>query len=365
MGFIFLSGANITSGGPLEIYRNILNTLSNNYSNRKIVAIVSNKNLFLKYNNIQYIEFKNYKRFILLKFYYEYVKYFFISKKYKIDLWLSLNDCTPTVKAKIRAVYCHNATPFYIRTLKDYLNPTRVFLQSFYYVIFYKINLKRNTFVIVQQRWMKEYFNTRLKVQKSKIIINRFQNNEPFKVVKYCTNFSENYTFIYPTKAQPYKNIEVILEAADILNHRGIYNFKVILTVDKDENRYTKDLYSKYKHLKVIDWVGFLSRLLLDESYKKSNCLVFSSKLETWGLPISEFKCYSKPILLSNLPFAHETVDNYSFCKFFNPDNAHQLSYFMGELITGNELEFDRAINNEDESSVSSGFSELVRLLLK
>ena len=115
----------------------------------------------------------------------------------------------------------------------------------------------------------------------------------------------------------------------------------------------------------MIDWVGFLSRLLLDESYKKSNCLVFSSKLETWGLPISEFKCYSKPILLSNLPFAHETVDNYSFCKFFNPDNAHQLSYFMGELITGNELEFDRAINNEDESSVSSGFSELVRLLLK
>jgi glycosyltransferase involved in cell wall biosynthesis len=362
---IFLSGANITCGGPLEIYRNILQTLNLKYPNCKVIAIVSNRVLFLDYANVEYIEIKNYKRFILLKFYYEYIRYYYISKKYNIDLWLSLNDCSPTVKAKKKVVYCHNATPFYKRTLKDYLNPTRVFLQSFYYVIFYKINLKRNTFVIVQQRWMKEYFNTRLNVQKSKIIINRFQNNEPFKVIKYCGNFSEKYTFIYPTKAQPYKNIEVILEAADILNQRGISNFKVILTVDKDENRYAQNLYSKYKHLKAIDWVGFLSRSLLDESYEKSNCLIFSSKLETWGLPISEFKGYNKPILLSNLPYAHETVDNYSFCKFFHPDNAHQLSDFMGKLITGNELEFDGAINIEDESSLTSGFSELVSLLLK
>lgn len=362
---IFLSGANISTGGPLEIYRNILKVLNNNYSYCTVLAIVSDKNLFLPYENVKYIEVKRYKKIIILKFYYEYVKYYFISLKYDIDLWISMNDCSPSVKSKKRVVYCHNATPFYKRTFKDYLNPSRVFFQSFYYIIFYKINLKQNSFIIVQQNWMKDFFRVSLNIDKSKIIVNRpFKEKAIIKPEK--THYSPGiYTFIYPTKSETYKNIEVILDAISLLNNRGIFNFKFILTLSKDENRHSRYLYFKYKHLKVIEWVGFVSRTNLNALYDQSDCLIFSSKLETWGLPISEFKSYNKPMLLSDLPYAHETADDYSFCKFFDPDNSDELSVFMEKLILGNKFVFDKNRKNDYDMISTYGFNELFDFLLK
>ena len=364
MGLIFISGANITSGGPLEIYRNFLFTLSKNYSNRKVVAIVSDINLFIKYKNVQFIEIKNYKRFIFLKFYYEYVKYFFISKNFKIDLWLSLNDCTPSVKAKTRVVYCHNATPFYKKTFKDYLNPTRPFIQSFYYIFFYKINLKYNKYVIVQQSWIRDFFIQKLKVPQSKVIINRFQN-DLVPIEFYDTKHKNTpFTFIYPTKSQPYKNIEVILKATEILTQMNILNFKVLLTVNKNENLYSKRLSLKYQHLKNVYWTGFLSKNDLNELYIKSDCLIFSSKLETWGLPISEFKNYRKPILVSNLPYAHETIGDYHLCKFFNPNDEKELSNYMVKLITADTLQFDKSKIINYNLNGPNSLNELLNIII-
>jgi hypothetical protein len=360
---IFLSGANISTGGPLEIYRDILKILNNNYINCKVFAIISDKNLFVGYENIEYIEIKNYKKFIFNKFYFEYFKYYYISIKYDIDMWFSLNDCTPSVKAKKRVVYCHNATPFYKRSLKDYLNPTRVFLQSFYYILFYKINLKKNNFIIVQQKWMKEYFYNVFDFEKSKILVNRIQNDKSFIDTAKSNIIFNSYTFIYPTKPETYKNIQIILEACTFLIKRGVTNFKIILTISKNDNRYSQYLFSKYNSLEVIDWTGYLSKLELNKLYNMSNCLIFSSKLETWGLPISEFKCYNKPLLLANLPYAHETAGDYGFCKFFDPDKPAELSFLMENLINGNKFDFDKTNKLENDSCSTSGFNELLDFL--
>lgn len=362
---IFLSGANILTGGPLEIYRNILSISNKNYFNYKFVAIISDKNLFPDYENIEYIEIKTYKKYIVTKFYFEYFKYYFISIKYDIDLWISLNDCTPSVKAKKRVVYCHNATPFYKRSLKDYTNPTRVFFQSYYYIFFYRINLKKNDFIVVQQKWMKEYFFNMFNFEKSKIIVNRIQNDKPFIDTPQSNNTFNIYTFIYPTKPETYKNIEIILEACSFLIKRSITTFKVILTISKNDNRYTKYLFSKYKFLEVIDWTGYLTKIELNKLYNKSNCLIFSSKLETWGLPITEFKGYNKPLLLANLPYAHETAGDYEFCKFFDPDKPRELSFLMEVLIKGNKLDFDKTNKLENDSFSTSGFNELLDFLFK
>ena len=63
--------------------------------------------------------------------------------------------------------------------------------------------------------------------------------------------------------------------------------------------------------------------------------MVFPSKLETWGLPISEAKRYNKPLLLANLPYAHETVGNYDKVSFFPANDASALADLMQEIIEG------------------------------
>lgn len=73
-------------------------------------------------------------------------------------LWFALHDITPNVRSIKKAVYCHNPTPFYKAGLKDaYLEPI-FFLSTFFYKFFYRINIKSNNYIIIQQNWLREFF---------------------------------------------------------------------------------------------------------------------------------------------------------------------------------------------------------------
>jgi len=359
---IFLSGANIKDGGPIQIYKNILNFICKSYPEKKIYAIVNSRKLFDVHPNLTFIEIESYKKFILLKFFYEYVYYYFISKKYNIGLWLSLNDCTPSVKAKTRVVYCHNATPFYETSLKDFLHPTISLFQSIYYSIFYRINLKKNNFIIVQQNWIKEALVKKYKADRNKIIVNHVVSNEAHQ--QRISVKSPVYTFIYPTKPQPYKNIDIIGAAIEEIERETAIKFHFIITIKGNESAYAKYLYKKYSHLKALIWQGAVSREQLEDFYSTADAMVFSSKLETWGLPITEFAEYKKPIVLIDLPYARETIGDYSYVKFFTPGNVKDLKKNMLTLINGHNLSFDENIIL-DKKDITSGFQALFKIIMK
>ncbi|MBC7525187.1 MAG: glycosyltransferase [Flavobacterium sp.] len=155
-------------------------------------------------------------------------------------------------------------------------------------------------------------------------------------------------TFFFPTFPRPFKNIEVIGEAVKLLNKDGFYNFKVIITIDGTENRYAKTILKRYSLENNIDFIGLIKREAVYEFYSKIDCLIFPSKLETWGLPISEFKQFNKPIFVSDLPYAHENVGNYDKVVYFDPSNASQLAKFMQDFILSNYVPNNckQAINN-------------------
>jgi glycosyltransferase involved in cell wall biosynthesis len=361
---IFLSGANITSGGPLEIYRNLLEILNRCFPDQKVIAIISKRELFVKYDNVEYIEVENYKRYIFLKFYYEYFKFNSLSKKYDIKLWLSLNDCSPRVKSNFQAVYCHNATPFYRRSWDDFLNPSGAFLQSFYYGIFYKLFLHRNDFVIVQQTWFKQYFNSKYNVSEEKIIVNPLKVSE-IEVKTSSDNPNDKKRFIYPTKAQPYKNTEVILRAVSLLELNNITNFEVILTLTGFENKYSNRLYKKFEHLKCVNWAGQLKRNELERFYKDVDCLLFSSKLETWGLPLTEFSKYNKPILAAKFPYSKETLAGYKYVSFFEWDDYANLTEKMKCIILNSGVIFEEPPILNHKQPYLVGLEDLIDFLIK
>jgi glycosyltransferase involved in cell wall biosynthesis len=138
----------------------------------------------------------------------------------------------------------------------------------------------------------------------------------------------------------------------------------VIITIDGTENNFSKKLLKKYEYLKTISWVGTLSREELDNYYSESNCLLFPSKLETWGLPISEFKKYNRPILFANLPYATETIGKFKYGKSFDPDSYKELATLMQALVSGVNISFDILNLNEMQEPYTKGWSELFDLLL-
>ena len=69
------------------------------------------------------------------------------------------------------------------------------------------------------------------------------------------------------------------------------------------------------------------------ELYDNADALVFPSKVETWGLPITEFGRYGRPILLADLPYAHETAGGLLQTAYFSPDDANELANLMKKVI--------------------------------
>ena len=69
--------------------------------------------------------------------------------------------------------------------------------------------------------------------------------------------------------------------------------------------------------------------------YNESSCLIFPSKLETWGLPITEYKFFNKPIIVADEKYAIETIGNYNKAIYFESDNTRKLAGFMLDHIEG------------------------------
>lgn len=104
-------------------------------------------------------------------------------------------------------------------------------------------------------------------------------------------------------------------------------------------NKKRKKLIKKYslQNSVIIGNVGRLyfqkNQFFTYEFYSKVDCLVFMSKLETWGMPITEFKQTGKAIICADLPYAHETVDKYKSLSFVNPNNYASLAEEMRQII--------------------------------
>ena len=100
------------------------------------------------------------------------------------------------------------------------------------------------------------------------------------------------------------------------------------------------------------------------EYYKKAKCLLFPSKLESFGLPIIEFKEFNKPILLANLQHCHEALGTYNKARFFDPNNPEELSRLMKGVID-NSLTYEQATKVEVEKPFVENWEALFKILLK
>lgn len=365
---IVLSGANITSGGPLTIFNDALSQMSK-IENCEIIAVVGDKNIFDKLENVSFIEIPNYKKFILLKFYYEYFYFKIISRKINPDVWISLNDFTPNVLAKSVFTYFHNASIFFKIECADLLFSRRVIFQKIYYTLFLKFYIHKNKRFVVQQNWIGKGISNKYNLPLNQILLFKpigiiTQNQDELKIG--LTNEDQNGKFIlfYPTRAYGYKNIEIICDALDILwRNYSIKNIELRITLDEGENSYAKFLKKKYRQLPIV-WLGAISREEVESNYKDTSVLVFPSRLETWGLPLTEFAKYKKPVFAIDLGYVHETLQGYPYLAFFKPNDVNRLVELLKDSIDKKDVAYYRfsEYQNNDIESVKS-WEELLEIL--
>lgn len=371
---IVISGINLRCGGTFVIYKELLQEMLQNgmFEDFNIILLVSDKKLYAEYmQKATVIEYKYSKESWLLRLFYEYIYFYFKFYNNNIYLWMSLHDITPNVIAKNRFVYCHNASLFLKPDIKMLRFDKKLFLFSLFYKYLYLINIHKNKAIIVQQEWIKNEFQNIYLLPQDKIIV-----AHPTHIVKKSrnsniVNFKKKlFTFIYPAYPRVFKNFEIIGEAMMLLTPEIKRHLNIILTIDGTENKYASYIVSKYEKIKEMAFIGIVKREKLLEMYDCVDGLIFPSKLETWGLPLSEFMDTGKIIITADLPYAHETIDNYRNVVYFNPYEAHSLANILSNIVLNkllvlNYRNANRGSYIRHEGLYANSWNSLLQIILE
>lgn len=365
MKTIVISAVNLVEGGTLTILRDCLRYLSAlaKDGDYRVIALVFNKDL-ADFPHIEYVETQWPKKRWLNRLWYEYVEMHKISKQIgDVYLWFSLHDTTPNVRAQRRAVYCHNPFPFYKWKWRELLFTPKIVLFALFSKYAYRINIAKNTYVVVQQQWIKDEFKKMFGLLSKNIVV--AIPDAPLSKELPAKNSNDTvFRFIYAASPNSHKNFECLTEASSILADRNVAPFKVHITVQGHENAYAEWLKKNWGHVNEISFDGFMKREALFQHYANADTLIFPSKVETWGLPITEFAAFQKPMLLADLPYAYETAAGYNQVGFFSPDNPTDLADKMEQLLLGNNSLLQTVKERKLEAPVVNSWESLFKVLL-
>lgn len=357
---LVVSAVNIRKGGTLTVLRDCLQYLSTR-QDLEVTALVHSRSL-ADYPGIKYIEIpwsiKGWGR----RLWCEYVTMNRISKQLpETDLWLSLHDTTPRVRAKRQAVYCHTSFPFLKVQARDWKMDPKIPLFANFTKYAYKIGVRRNRYLVVQQEWFREGLSQLVGFPENRIIVAPPQ----FQPVPAVGEPDAIPLFFFPSSPDCHKNFETLCRAAEALeNEIGAGRFKVALTLRGNENRYAAWLKNRWEHIQSLDFHGFMSKEELASYYGRAAALVFPSRVETWGLPISEFKPTGKPMLLADLPYAHESAAGATQVAFFGVNDFQQLKDLMLAIIQQNFTNFVRIMPTEPHAPHADSWADMFEKLL-
>ena len=322
----------MVEGGIFTILHNVLHEIAPyaEKHNLEVIALVHDASKF-NFPGIQLIEFPKSKKSWFFRLYYEYFYFKKLSKKIQPDIWFSLHDTSPRVTAKKQFVYCHHPTTLFKPSWKDWKFDYKIGIFSLLYDFVFRFNISKNHTVFVQQHWIKKNFEKRFHISNLKVAIPQFTE----EIITENFPFTPNKIhFFYPSFPRSFKNHEIILEAIKLLP-REIANQTEFhfTTIKNSSENYAKFLINNYQEIENVRFYDKVNRKQVLAMYHTMDCLIFPSKVETWGLPISEAKAYNKPMFLANLPYAKEACGGYDKVSFFNENNPADLVQLLVEFV--------------------------------
>lgn len=329
---LVVSAVNLVEGGTYKVLVDCLFSASETLGPEwRIIALVHDKSL-IAIPRVECVEFPLAKGSWARRMVLEWLGWKSMSLRLNADIWLSMHDLTPTVFAKRRVVYCHNPSPFFKVTLKEAWLEPKFLLFTIFYKYIYAFNIRKNDFVVVQQDWIREYFIKWFGCPS--VIVSHPSIERAIAIEDYMAPLGK-FTLIYPALPRVFKNMDILCDAIALLEPIYTDRVELLLTIDGTENRYSRYLYKRYKNVPGIRFIGLQDRDSIGGLYQRCHAVMFPSRLETWGLPITEAKTYGKFLYVADLPYAHETVGNYQHVRFLNPLVAGEWAQSIRDLIDG------------------------------
>jgi len=254
-----------------------------------------------------------------------------ILKEFKPDKVFSLQNKGIPFCRKPQYVYLH--LPFILTDHRFDLKKDGKRLWLYQNVISKVIigSLRHVEKIIVQTQWMKKALIEKAHVETDKIVVNHpdIPNN---KIGSFIDTAENRRRFFFPASAYTYKNHWTLLKAVEYSQSNGLKDYEVILTIDSDENKYSKALSRYVKELQLnVKFKGLIPREEVFDLYTKS-VLLFPSYVESFGLPLLEARLSGTYIIASNCQFSKEILENYDKVQYFNEMDYKKMGDCMLKL---------------------------------
>ena len=238
----------------------------------------------------------------------------------KVSLFLSLQGASARIRAERKLVYCHQNLPLAPLDAATARRHRRFALQRLIYDGLYRFAIPRRDGIIVQQQWTRAAFAARYRHQR--VIVAR-----PIAADTVQPHFRNPPTgagrlrILCPLAAFPNKDVETAIAVAGLL-HAAALDFEMTLTIDASEGRYAAALARHAAAIPGINLVGLLTPDALTQAYRSHQLMLFPSRVESWGLPLSEGRAQGIGIIATDHPYAHEAIGDYDGASFFPAGDA-------------------------------------------
>lgn len=325
MANIFINSLNASLGGGKNILDNYISQLSKNKSSHNYFILTPDYEKYSSFSseNIRIIKingiYKNQFFFLFLYFY----KFPQILKNLNIDLTINFGDIIiPSKSPQIYyfdwayAVY-DSESIWREMDLKNYLiRKTKVHLIRRY---IQDVNL-----IFAQTEDIKDRLITKLNSHNVRVLPTPIGLDLSTKNIKKYFKLPKNrILFLYPASFSVHKNFNIILKVGKLIDSKDL-PFTVVLTLKQNDDSL---FFHQIKNIKSIINVSTVSLDNMPSLYNQCDALFFPSLLESYGLPLVEAMAFEKPILVSDLDFAHAVCGKAAF--YFDPYSPNSIIEVM------------------------------------
>jgi glycosyltransferase involved in cell wall biosynthesis len=307
---------NIKNGGGKELLEYLLIHLEDAYKDLNVVVYVD--------SSLRNIMSTNKRVVVNLSTTSQKVKLF--SKK--LDNAIYFGNLPPLVKSLNSIVYFHNA--YLISDFKSLLNQSWHFLVKYgLQQLYIKIFIKNVDAVACQNMRIKEEFSIKY----------NYRNVELLPFYRSCPKPDEVmekiYDFCYISLAHPHKNHELLFDSLEILGKKG-FSLSIIVTIEYSKEdliarlNNINDLYN----IKIVN-AGLISKKDVCKIYYQTNCLIFPSTYETFGLALIEAVEAGLDVIAADLSYTHEII---STPFLFDPQSATSCASVIEDYLANKTL---------------------------
>jgi glycosyltransferase involved in cell wall biosynthesis len=204
--------------------------------------------------------------------------------------------------------------------------------------ICFRLTLRGSTITVVQTPVSKErlitHYASDIKPEAVRVIPHSAIPITPEPVHSFTYSYDKNTFYIFsPTRYYPHKNLELLEKIAQKLIKMNISDIKFLMTLDPEHDKRSALFLNKISRpplSKYFDNLGFIPTECLEDIYHHSQAVIVPSLLESQSFSYLEALHFHKPILTTDMDFAHVVCGLAAW--YFSPEEAEAWAEGIAEL---------------------------------